>query len=74
MHSFLLATAVIVAMLAIVPLMVWGGSGDWRYALTALKEYLQILGILLLLGGGTGVVMAIAEHGPGIFLRIFTGH
>jgi hypothetical protein len=72
-HSFLLATAVIVAMLAIVPLMVWGGSGDWRYALTALKEYLQVFGILLLLGGGAGVIVAFAEYGWGV-LRMFTGH
>jgi hypothetical protein len=70
-ESFLLAAGVIAAMVAIIPLMVWGGSGDWRYALTALWEYVQIMGGMVLIVGGLAVVVSIAEHGWSV-LRIFT--
>jgi hypothetical protein len=53
-------------MLAIVPLMVWGGSGSLRHAMHALKVYLQILGGLAVLGGGVGLLMAWAEHGTAL--------
>ena len=60
-------------MVAIIPLMVWGGSGDWRYALTALREYLQIMVGGALIVGGLAVVVILAESGPGVFVRMFTG-
>lgn len=69
MRSFFLALAVCAVLFAIVPLMVWGGTGSWRHALHALRVYLQIIGGLALLGGGLGLVMAVAEHG----LSLFTG-
>lgn len=50
-------------MIALVPLMVWGGTGDWRHALTALRQYAKILLGFAVVGGGLGLVMAIAEHG-----------
>lgn len=50
----------IAAMWAIVPLMVWGGTGSWRRAFEALAEYLMVLGVLALLGGGAGLLMALA--------------
>ena len=49
------------AMWGIVPLMVLGGTGSWRRALQALREYLMVLGILALLGGGFGLLVALAE-------------
>lgn len=60
------------ALFAIVPLMVWGGSGDWRHALRALRQYLGILGALALLGGGLGLVMAVSEHGLGVLWAMLT--
>jgi len=48
-------------MWAIVPLMVLGGTGDWRRALQALRQYLMVLGGLALVGGGVGLLMALAE-------------
>ena len=51
---------VILAMLAIVPLYVWGATGDWRHALTAARQYLKILGAFVLIGGGVAVLMTIA--------------
>lgn len=62
MRSFLITAAVCVALLAIVPVMVWGGTGSWRRALDALREYLLVLGLLLAVGGGLGVVAIIAAH------------
>ena len=63
---------IIAAMVAIVPLMVWGGTSDWRHALHALWSYLKIMGGMVLIFGGFGVLMAFAEHGFAIF-SIFTG-
>jgi hypothetical protein len=49
----------ILAMCSIVPLYVWGATGDWRHALTAARQYLKIIGAFVLVGGGLGVVMAV---------------
>ena len=51
----------VTVMWAIVPLMVLGGTGDWRRALQALRQYLMVLGGLALVGGGVGLLMALAE-------------
>ncbi len=59
--STLLTLAACAAMFAIVPLMVWGGTGSWRRALEALRQYLGVLGLLALAGGGLGLLMALAE-------------
>lgn len=71
MRQFLLLVAGLAGFFAIVPLMVWGGTGNWRHALHALKQYLGILGGLALVGGGLGVIMAIAEHGWRVLLIPF---
>ena len=52
----------VTVMWAIVPLMVWGGTGSWRRALQALRQYLMVLGGLALLGGGVGLLMALASR------------
>lgn len=67
MREFLLAVVSIAAMVMIVPLIVWGGTGDWRHALHALRSYLKIMGAFVLIAGGVGLTMAIAEHGAAIF-------
>lgn len=71
MKSFLITVAVCAGLMAIVPLMVWGGSGSWRHALHALKWYAAILGGLFAIGGGLGLLAAISEHGLGILLTPF---
>lgn len=55
------------AMIAIVPLMVWGGTSDWRHAMHALKGYLKIMGGMVLIFGGFGLMIAFAEHGFSMF-------
>ena len=51
---------VILAMFAIVPLYIWGATGDWRQAVTAGLQYLKIMGAFVLIGGGVAVLMTIA--------------
>ena len=67
MQTFLLLIGTCAALLSIVPLMIWAGSGSWRAALHALKVYLQILGGLAVAGGGLGLIMAFAQHGWALF-------
>lgn len=67
MREFLLTVAGIGAMVLIVPLMVWGGTGDWRHAWHALRSFVLIMGAFVLIVGGFGMVMAFAEHGTAIF-------
>jgi hypothetical protein len=61
LKSFLIAAATICTMFAIVPLMVWGGTGDWRHALTALRQYLKIIGALVVIGGGFGLIVSCQQ-------------
>jgi hypothetical protein len=68
--KILLAAMFIAGLVLIVPLMVWGGTGDWRHALHALLSYLKIMGAFAIIGGGFGVLMAFAEHGTDLF-RLF---
>lgn len=51
----------IAGMWAIVPLMVWAGTGNWRRALEALRQYAWVMAALMLVGGGLGLAMALAE-------------
>ncbi len=46
MLTFLKTIAVIFCMTLIIPIMVWGGSGSWRYALHALKWYWICMGVI----------------------------
>lgn len=61
MREFLITAAVCAAMIAIVPLMIWGGTGSWKHAMHALRSYLGILGGLAVLGGGVGLLMVLAD-------------
>ena len=65
--------AAIAAMSAIIPLMVWGGTGSWRGALHAWKAWAKIMGGFAVVGGGLGLIMAISEHGLSTVLRAITG-
>jgi len=58
--KWLLLLGVLGAMFSIVPLMVWGGTGDWRRALQALRQYLGVLAVFAI-GGVVGLIMVAAE-------------
>jgi hypothetical protein len=62
MRDVLLAAAVILGMVAIVPLMVWGGTGSWRHALHALKEYALTMGLLAAPAVALGAAVALWEY------------
>lgn len=59
---FLKLVGGIAAMVALVPLMVWAGSGSWRQAVTALREYLLILGVPALAIGALALAMVVMER------------
>lgn len=54
MLSFLKMVAVLFCMFLIIPLTVWAGSGNWRHALQAFKQYLLIMGGIF----GAGFLLA----------------
>lgn len=55
--------AAIAVMSAIIPLMIWGGTGSFKHALFAWKSWAKIMGTIVVIGGGFGLCMAISEHG-----------
>jgi ABC-type antimicrobial peptide transport system permease subunit len=61
MREFLIFVATCLGLIAIVPLMVWGGTGSWRHALHALKQYAGILVGFVVVGGGLALVMVLGE-------------
>ena len=67
MRSFFITVAACLGLLAIVPLMVWGGTGSWSHALHALRQYAGIILGFVVVGGGVGLIMAFAEHGLSLF-------
>lgn len=73
-EKWLLGIGTIAAMVSIIPLMVWGGSGSLSRAWQALRQYLLIMGAFVAVAGGLGMVMAVAEHGLGPILQAITGH
>lgn len=64
--------AAITVMSAIIPLMVWGGSGSWRHALHAWASWAKIMGGMTLIFGGFGLLMAVSEHGLGALWDLLT--
>jgi hypothetical protein len=54
MLTFIKTVAVIAVMILIIPLAVWGGSGNWRHGLAALKTYSKIMGCI----AGAGALLA----------------
>jgi hypothetical protein len=72
-QKWLVGIGTIGAMVLIIPLMVWGGSGSLSRAWQALRQYLTGMAILVAVVGGFGVIMAIAEHGIGPIIGMITG-
>lgn len=56
MKGFLIAAGTIAVMVLIVPLIVLGGTGDWRHALYALRSYLKIMGAIV----AVGIILAVS--------------
>lgn len=50
------------ALVALVPLIVWAGSGSWRHGLHALKEYGKAMAWLTLPAVVVALFMVVAEH------------
>lgn len=65
--------AAIAVMSAIIPLMIWGGSGSWRGALHAWGAWAKIMGGMVLIFGGFGMIMAVSEHGFSSVWRALSG-
>jgi hypothetical protein len=57
--------AAIAAMSSIIPLMIWGGTGEWRAGVKAWASWAKIMGF--------GMIMAISEHGFSTVWRIVCG-
>lgn len=55
MITFLKTIGVLLVMFSIIPLAVWAGSGSWRNAMQAFKEYMFIIGLMV----GGGVILAL---------------
>lgn len=58
MLTFLKTVVVLAAIFSIVPLMVLGATGSWRHAWFALRQYLSVLAVFALIGGGAAVLVA----------------
>ena len=71
-QKWLVGISTISAMVAIIPLMVWGGSGSLSRAWEALRQYLIGMGVLVAVVGGFALVILVAEHGPTKLLTIVT--
>ena len=51
----------IFVMTLIIPLMVWGGSGSFKQALRALREYWLIMGAMVVIVGGVALWAVVME-------------
>lgn len=71
-EKWLLGVGTIAAMVSIIPLMVWGGTGSLGRAWDALRQYLIGAAVFVAVVGGLGLVMAVAEHGPAKLLDAIT--
>lgn len=60
MAPFLLALALCLGMVALVPLMVLAATGSWRHAGLALKQYTFIVAGFVVFGGTVGAWAALA--------------
>lgn len=61
MTDILLTILACAGMISIVPLMVLGGTGSWRHAWHAFKQYVGILLGFVVVGCGLALIMALAD-------------
>jgi hypothetical protein len=60
-QQWLMFIGTLTAGVSIIPLMVWGGSGSWRRALQALREYLAIMGTLVAMVSLLALALLLVE-------------
>lgn len=61
MLTFLKTAAAVLALFSLIPLFVWLGSGSWRQAREATRDFLLIMGGLAVAGAGTGLLMHLLQ-------------
>jgi hypothetical protein len=61
LYTVLKTLGAIAALTLIVPLMVWAGTGSWRRALRALREYWLIMGVMASIVCSVGMIAAALE-------------
>jgi len=60
LKSFFITVATIAGLLCIVPLWIWGATGNWRHAWHAGKTYWKLLGFMFAVGAGVGLIVTLA--------------
>lgn len=73
MAEILPGALILLGAFALIPLAGYAATDSWRGAWDALRQFLLIMGALVVIGGGTGLLMALAEHGPGLMWSAITG-
>ena len=62
METFLKTVLALACLVALVPLIVWAGSGSWRHAAHATKEYLRSMGWLVIPAVVVALAISAAEY------------
>jgi len=63
-EKWLLGAGTIAAMVSIIPLMIWGGTGSLRAAWEAIRQF--TIGVVVIVGGMVTLsfLAIVIEHGP----------
>jgi hypothetical protein len=62
MFKLLLFLVALVGLWTIVPLLLKGGTGGWRRALTSLRYYVNLAAVVLVVAGALGLAFAAAQY------------
>lgn len=62
MLTFLKTAGIIFGLSLIIPLMVWGGSGNWRGALYGWWQWAKIMIGFVVVGGGLGLLVWLTSR------------
>lgn len=58
---------------AYIPLSAWGATGRLERAWEAARQYLKVIALFAVVGGGAGMVAAVNDHGMGALWAMLTG-
>lgn len=64
---------ILLAAFLFIPLSALAATGSWARAWEAARQYLKIMGALVVVGAGLGISAAVSEHGFGFIWSVFTG-